>query len=54
MKIIHGQILSIAVKKQTILDQINLVQGRVPFKKITAVAGFSALMLKETDVKKLC
>ena len=39
-------------EKGKILDQKNLVQGRVPFKKTTAVARFAALMLEEADVSK--
>ena len=40
-------------EKWTMLDQIYLFQGRVPFKKITAVAGFAAWMLEEADIRKI-
>ena len=39
-------------EKQIMQDQINLVQGRLSFKKIATVAGFAALMLEEADKKK--
>ena len=38
-------------EKRTMLDQTNLVQGRLQFKKITIVAGFATLMLEEADIK---
>ena len=40
-------------EKWTMLDQIYLFQGRVPFKKITAVAGFAAWMLEVADIRKI-
>ena len=40
-------------EKRTMMDQTTLVQGRVPFKKINAVARFATLMLEEADVRKI-
>ena len=40
-------------EKWTILDQINIVQGRVPFKNFTAVTRLTALMLEEAKVRKI-
>ena len=39
-------------EKWTILDQTTQFQVKVPFKKITTVAGLTALMLEEADVRK--
>ena len=35
------------------VDRTHLLQGRVPFRKMTATGGFAKLMLEEADARKI-